>query len=105
MADETTRLRPRVSTGTCGDRVIYGHTTAGYEITGDPASKALKLVNNLYGQKQAGRVWNKFLTKGLLQLGFTQSKHDDCIFWRGSVIIVIYTDDTIVTGKSEKDID
>lgn len=77
----------------------------GYVVEGDPKNKALKLINNLYGQQQAGRVWNKFLTKGLLSIGFVQSMHDECILWRGGVIIVIYTDDTIVTGKIESEVD
>ena len=38
-------------------------------------------------------------------MGITQSKHDDCIFGRGRVIIVIYTDDTIITGPSEVEVD
>jgi Reverse transcriptase (RNA-dependent DNA polymerase) len=29
----------------------------------DQTTNALKLKNNLYGQKQAGRVWNKHLHK------------------------------------------
>jgi Reverse transcriptase (RNA-dependent DNA polymerase) len=65
----------------------------------------LQLLNNLYGQKQAGRVWNKHLTKGLLALDFVQSKFDPCVFWRKSVILVIYTDDTIVTGKVEQEVE
>lgn len=64
----------------------------------DERKYVLQLLNNLYGQKQAGRVWNQFLTNGLKKLGFQQSVNDPCVFWRGTVIIVIYTDDTIVTG-------
>jgi hypothetical protein len=26
-------------------------------------------MDNMYGQKQAGRVWYRFLVKGLLELG------------------------------------
>ena len=41
----------------------------------------LKLVRNLYGQKQeAGRVWNEFLHKGLLKASFTQSLIDKCVY-------------------------
>jgi hypothetical protein len=67
---------------------------------------ALKLINNLYGQKQAGRVWNQYLTDGLKEIGFSQSRNDPCIYWRESVVMIIYyTDDTIVTGPSRKSID
>lgn len=84
---------------------LYMEIPQGYAVKGDPKKKALKLINNLYGQRQAGRVWNKFLTKGLVSIGFVQSKHDEYIFWRNNVIIVIYTDDTIVTGRLEADVD
>ena len=39
---------------------------------------ALKLNKNLYGQKQAGRVWNKFLVEKLQKVGFVQSKYEEC---------------------------
>jgi Reverse transcriptase (RNA-dependent DNA polymerase) len=50
------------------------------------------------GHKQAGKVWNNFLVAGLLELGFIQSQWDPCVLWKGSHILVIYTDDTIITG-------
>jgi Reverse transcriptase (RNA-dependent DNA polymerase) len=60
---------------------------------------------NIYGQKQAGRVWNEYLIQGLCKLGFPQSKNDPCIFWRNGVIIIIYTDDTILIGADELEVD
>jgi hypothetical protein len=33
-----------------------------------------------------------------------QSQMDPCVFWRNMVILVIYTDDTIVTGPNDKDV-
>ena len=65
----------------------------------------MKLLNNLYGQKQAGRVWNQYLVKGLASIGFIQSITDPCVFLRKSVILVIYTDDAIVTGPRKQDVD
>jgi Reverse transcriptase (RNA-dependent DNA polymerase) len=65
----------------------------------------LEVLNNIYGQRQAAKVWYNFLTKGLIQiLGFQQSEHDPCILWRGTCIIIIYTDDTIITGPDENEI-
>ena len=71
----------------------------------DPSKYALKVAMNIYGQKQAGKVWNDYLIAGLTQIGFTQSKHDPCILWRQGVIIIIYTDDTIITGPNKLLID
>lgn len=81
---------------------LYMEVPAGFHVNGDRKKYALKLINNLYGQKQAGRVWNLFLTEGLNRLGFTQSANDPCIYWRKSTLIIIYTDDTIVTGPSSE---
>jgi Reverse transcriptase (RNA-dependent DNA polymerase) len=65
----------------------------------------LEIFYNIYGRRQAGRVWYDYLTEGLIQkLGFKQSEHDPCILWRGTCIIIIYTDDTIITGPDEKEI-
>jgi hypothetical protein len=44
---------------------------------------------------KAGRVWNKHLTKRLLKVGFIQSKVDACVFYRGTIISVVYMDDDI----------
>ena len=38
----------------------------------DRKEYVLKLEKNLYGQKQAGRVWYLHLRKNLLKLGFNQ---------------------------------
>ena len=59
----------------------------------------LNVHKNIYGQKQAGRVWNKYLTKKLIDnLGFTQSKIDECVFYKGRTIYALYTDDSILAG-------
>ena len=67
---------------------------------------ALLLHGNVYGQKQAAHVWNKYLTKCLVsKAGFVQSKVDDCIFYKGNVIYVLYTDDSILFAPTQKEVD
>jgi hypothetical protein len=46
----------------------------------DEKNYVLELKMNLYGQKQAGRVWNQHLTVGLKKLGFCQSVINKCVF-------------------------
>jgi hypothetical protein len=52
---------------------------AGFTVTGrtitekDRRDYVLKLEKNLYGYKQAGRVWYLHLKKNLLKLGFKPS--------------------------------
>lgn len=64
----------------------------------------LKLKKNLYGQKQAGRVWNQYLHKGLTKIGFKQSQVDECLYYRGSTMFLLYVDDGILIGPDMDDI-
>jgi hypothetical protein len=72
---------------------------------GNRNTHVLKLLKNLYGQKQAGRVWNKHLTSGLVKIGFVQSKVDECVFNRDGVIFMVYVDGGIFFCKSMDKID
>ena len=72
---------------------------------GDPNDYVLKLHRNIYGQKQAGRVWNKYLVDRLVnKVGFVQSKVDKCVFYKGSTMYVLYTDNSILAGPDAKEI-
>jgi hypothetical protein len=62
----------------------------------------LKLLANLYDQKQAGCVWNSYLVNKLLEMEFKQPLIDDCVFYRGDVIFIVYVDDGIFLGSSYK---
>jgi hypothetical protein len=68
----------------------------------DKDKYVLKLVKNLYGQKQAGKVWYNHLKKKLIKLNFIQSKLDECVFYYRTTIFLIYTDDTILIGPNMK---
>ena len=68
---------------------------------GNSRDYVLKLIRNLYGQKQAGRVWNEYLVEKLRSIGFTQSLIDECVFYRDDVIFIVYVDDGIFVGSSE----
>ena len=63
---------------------------------GNSKDYVLQIVANLYGQKQGGRVWNQYLVDKLKSLGFDQSLVDECVFYRGSAIFILYVDDGIV---------
>jgi hypothetical protein len=71
----------------------------------DLSTHCIKLIKNLYGQKQGGRVWSDYLVKGLEDRGYIQSKVDECIFYKGKTILLVYVDDAILCGPSSKDID
>ena len=61
------------------DSDMYMEFPRGFKVPGGIDRKAvvLKLHHNLYGQKQAGRVWYEYLCNRLItKAGFVQSKHD-----------------------------
>ena len=47
---------------------------------GSSKDHVLMLLSNLYGQKQAGHVWNSYLVEKLRSIGFTPSLIDECVF-------------------------
>ena len=38
-------------------------------------------------------------------VGFKQSEHDECLFYKGKTIYLLYTDDSILAGPDEKELD
>jgi hypothetical protein len=93
------------------ERELYMKLPKGFTIPGrvlteeDRKNYVLKLEKNLYGQKQAGRVWYQHLKNNLIKLGFKASKHDECVFYFGRTIFIVYTDDTILLGPDKQEID
>ena len=63
----------------------------------------LKLIKNLCGQKQAGRGWNKYLHKGLSEIGLVPSKLGPCLYYREKVSLLVYIDDCIMFSPAEKE--
>ena len=68
---------------------------------GESKDHVLKLLKNIYGQKQAGRVWNEYLVDKLNSIGFKPSLIDDCVFYRDDIIFMVYVDDGIFLGKDD----
>jgi Reverse transcriptase (RNA-dependent DNA polymerase) len=89
------------------ERNMYMELPKGFQITdGDPdGDYVLQVHQNIYGQKQAGRVWNHYLVDHLQQVGFVQSEHDPCVFYKGKSIYILYTDDSILAGPDEQELD
>lgn len=87
---------------------LYMEIPKGFEVDGANDSKeyVLHLKRNVYGQKQAARVWNQYLVQKLVdEVGFTQSETDECLFFKGNVVYLLYTDDSILAGPSQREID
>jgi hypothetical protein len=51
-------------------------------------------------------VWSQYLTKGLKARGFIQSGIlDECVFYCGKLILMVYVDDCILMSPDNQDID
>jgi hypothetical protein len=67
--------------------------------------KIYKVVGNLYGLKQAGKVWNGIFTKDLEQFGLKASKLEPCLFYRlepTPMFLLLHVDDGLILAR-EKD--
>jgi Reverse transcriptase (RNA-dependent DNA polymerase) len=90
------------------EKTLYMKIPAGVDLEdgSDPRDYVLKIHRNIYGQKQAGRVWNRYLVNKLVkELGFRQSKVDECVFYRGTTLYVLYTDDSLLAGPDKEEIE
>ena len=89
------------------ERELYMEIPKGFKINeGNPEDYLLKIHRNIYGQKQAGRVWNQYLVDKLTnEIGFKQSKIDECLFYKGNVLYALYTDDSILAGPDKGEVD
>jgi hypothetical protein len=69
---------------------------------GNSKDHVLKLLANIYGQKQASCVWNSYLVIKLREISFKQLLIDDCAFYRDNVIFIVYIDDGIFLGSLDQ---
>ena len=78
---------------------VYMQPPPGYTC---PPNKVCLLKKALYGLKQAPRAWFEKFSSTVSQLGFSSSPHDSALFIRktthGTVLLLLYVDDMIITG-------
>jgi hypothetical protein len=60
---------------------LYVRLPAGIHLDGGISSSThvMKVLRNVYGSRQAGRTFNKYLVKKLLSIGFEQSQVNACV--------------------------
>ena len=72
---------------------------------GNIKDDALKIHCNIYGQKQAGRVWNQCLVGKLVrELKFIHPKQNVLVFYQGTTMYALYTYDLILAGPQKYEI-
>jgi hypothetical protein len=69
---------------------------------GNSKDHVLKLIANIYRQKQAGRVRNSHLVTKLREINFKQSLIDDCVFYQDNVIFIVYVNDGVFLGPLDQ---
>jgi hypothetical protein len=79
---------------------IYMHAPPGYLKSKD-LGKVLKLLQSLYGLKQAGFEWSEELEKFSLHAGYTHSQVDQAVYFRRisdkHTVITVSVDDMAIT--------
>jgi hypothetical protein len=90
---------------------IYMYPPQGMKLTAEEAAsggdtRALKLMKNIYGLKQAGRLRHQMLSEKLQELNYKQSSGDMCLYYKimqTTIILVgVYVDDLLVTSNNAK---
>jgi hypothetical protein len=84
---------------------IFIEIPVGFVLKGDKKLYCLKLLKNIYGTKQAGRVLNKHVNKGLLEPGFKPSIINPCVCYRGKTVFMIYVNDGKFVGPDREEIE
>ena len=86
---------------------LYMNIPKGYKTPKDNNNRpmVLKLIRNIYGQKQGPKVWGDFLHQGLSKASFEQSKIDPCLYYRPGLIFLVYIDDCLLLSVKDELID
>jgi Reverse transcriptase (RNA-dependent DNA polymerase) len=75
---------------------VYIEIPQGVEFSGRRKDFCLHILQNIYGGKDAGRTWSIHLDTGLKELGFRRSMVDECLYYRGQTLFLVYVDDGIL---------
>jgi hypothetical protein len=82
---------------------MYMNVPRGFKMkhTGSKSSHILQLLKNLYGQKQAERVWHQYIHGILIELGYKPSAVDECVYYRDKLVFLRYLDDGIFASPED----
>ena len=73
--------------------------------TNNQKNHVCRLKKELYGMKQAPRVWYGRIDGFLMSLGFTKSKSDSNLYYKVEddviMILLLYVDDLFLTGEDK----
>ncbi|MBR58416.1 MAG: hypothetical protein CMH54_10395 [Myxococcales bacterium] len=58
-----------------------------------------QVLSNIYGKKNAGKLWYETFKRYLLSSDFTCADYDSTVFVRDGLLILLYVDDVVVIGR------
>lgn len=84
---------------------MYMKLPAGLEVkNGNSKTHALKLLKNLYGGRQAGKVWADVLADKLVSCGYKRLMIDECVWYKDDIVFFFYVDDGIFVSMKDADV-
>ena len=86
---------------------LYMNIPKGYKTPKDQDNRpmVLKLIRNIYGQKQGPKVWGDFLHQGLTKASFKQRQVDPCLYYHPGLIFLVFIDDCLLLSAKDELID
>lgn len=81
---------------------IWVHIPRGFQCSNKSAKMCLRLNKSLYGISISPKLWFQTAVSALIEDGFTQSTLDPCFLFKKDMMLVIYVDDCLIAGKTEK---
>ncbi|KAJ4715440.1 Retrovirus-related Pol polyprotein from transposon TNT 1-94 [Melia azedarach] len=87
---------------------IYMTQPDGFQVPGKE-DYVCKLKKSLYGLKQSPRQWYKRFDSYMIEIGYTRSPYDCCVYYskatNGSLIyLVLYVDDMLIAAENKSDV-
>ncbi|KAJ4711012.1 Retrovirus-related Pol polyprotein from transposon TNT 1-94 [Melia azedarach] len=87
---------------------IYMTQPDGFQVSGKE-DYVCKLKKSLYGLKQSPRQWYKRFDSYMIEIGYTRSPYDCCVYYskatNGSLIyLVLYVDDMLIAAENKSDV-
>ena len=106
LEDTTIGFHHGLPTGDHSNATVYEHSK-GIQTPKDDNNRpmVLKLIRNIYGEKQGPKVWGDFLHQGLSRVSFKQSQVDPCLYYREGLIVLVYIDDCVLLSHKDELID
>ena len=83
---------------------LYMNIPKGYKTPKDQNNHpvVLKLIRNIYRQKQGPKVWGDFLHQGVARVSFKESQVDPCLYYHPGLIFLVYIDDCLLLSAKDE---